>query len=126
MSNPTDKSALEAALAVAKDAKKGTVILKFNLKKAGDSRTLHSDGAWFGFDPAGRVRLSFFRDSRPLPNNFTMVADGAGNIVMDIPETPVQVVDREIEFEITLMPDVALQFYEGLGDNLKNMGKLSK
>jgi hypothetical protein len=86
-------------------------------------RVVHANGVWYGGDNQGNVHMTFFNERSPIPKMMVINLDGSGHVIGEDEskrETKNGIV-REMEVDIVLSLQVAMELHQTLGENLKSI-----
>ena len=106
-------------------APKGSPAAKFQLPvhfiKSTSFRVVHANGVWYGGDNQGNIHMTFFNERSPIPRTMVVNLDERGAVIgEDITKRDSkQGIVREMEVDVVLSLQVALEFYQSLGENIK-------
>jgi hypothetical protein len=106
-------------------AAKGTPIARFQLPvhfiKSTSFRVIHANGVWYGGDNQRNLHLTFFNERNPLPKMMVVNLDENGAVLGEdeSKRESKQGIVREMEVDIVLSLQVAMDLYKTLGENLK-------
>lgn len=113
-------------------AAKVTPITKFQLPvhfiKSTHFRVVHANGAWYGGDNQGNLHVTFFNERAPIPKMMVVNLDERGAVAGEDEskrETKRGIV-REMEVDIVLSLQVAMELHQTLGENLKSIHEALK
>lgn len=111
---------------------KGQPIVKQQLQvhfvKGTCFRVVHANGVWYGGDNQGNLHLTFFNERSPLPKMVIVNLDERGMVVgEDVSKRDSkQGIVREMEVDIVLSLQVAVDLYQSLGENIKAIQAIAK
>ncbi|MGH7971788.1 MAG: hypothetical protein ACREIC_24000 [Limisphaerales bacterium] len=99
--------------------------LVFHFIKSTQFRVVYANGAWFGGDAQHNIHLTFYNERSPIPKKYVVNLDSSGVIVSE-DESQREVKEgliRELEIDVVLSIDSAIQFHQMLGMNLESLRK---
>ena len=102
--------------------------LPIHFEKSSQFRVIHASGVWFGGDAQQNLHLTFFNERSPIPKRIVLNINQEGIIVAEDEsqrDSKVGVV-REMEVDVILSMQAALELHKALGDNLKVLGETIK
>ena len=96
--------------------------MEINFLKGTQVRVVHADGVWFGGDTHGEFHLTFFNERTPIPQKVIVKINEQGQAVEDEQKRVTKKgLVREMEVDVVLSFQAALQLREALDANIKNM-----
>jgi hypothetical protein len=93
--------------------------------KSSQFRVVHATGVWYGGDSQQNLHLTFFNERTPIPKKVILILNQQGLIVSEdeSQREAKQGVVREMEVDIVLSVQAALDLHKTLGDNLRAIGQ---
>jgi hypothetical protein len=104
--------------------------IEFHYQKSPLYRSIHCDGFYGGTTPRGYVAVSFFNERGPIPRqavrrviskNDTQITAGEEQVLESL-----RGIVRHVESTVFMDLNTARDFYEWLGESLKNLEEISK
>jgi hypothetical protein len=95
--------------------------LPIHFIKSSQFRVIHASGAWYGGDTQQNLHITFFNERNPIPKKVVLNVNGKGMVLnedMTKRESKEGVV-REMEVDVILSLQAAIEFHKTLGENLK-------
>lgn len=122
MSDTTQKNPSEAKAATARFQ------LPVHFIKSGNFRVIHANGAWYGGDNQGNIHMTFFNERSPIPKMMVVNLNEQGIVVGEdeSKRESKQGIVREMEVDIVMSFQVAMNLYQTLGENLKAIQEINK
>ena len=89
--------------------------------KSSQFRVVHASGVWYGGDAQQNLHLTFFNERNPIPKKLVLLLNDQGMIVGDDPSEreAKEGIVREMEVDVILSFQAAVELHKTLGDNLK-------
>lgn len=98
--------------------------LPIHFIKSSSFRVVHASGVWYGGDSQQNLHLTFFNERNPIPKMIVLNLNEKGFITSEDEskrESKTGIV-REMEVDVILSYQAALEFHRTLGENLKALG----
>jgi hypothetical protein len=116
MSDATPKSA-QAGQSVPE----AQIQLPIHFVKSTQFRVIHANGVWFGGDTQQNLHLTFFNERNPIPKKLVLNVNSKGNILGEdmTKRDSKEGLVREMEIDVVLSLQAAMDFHKSLGENLK-------
>jgi hypothetical protein len=100
--------------------------LPIHFIKSTQFRVIHANGVWFGGDMQQNLHLTFFNERNPIPRKLVLNVNSKGIILgEDITKRDTKEgVVREMEIDVVLSLQAAMELHKSLGENLKAFQKM--
>ena len=99
--------------------------LRFDLIKSNFFRVIHSDGAWGGITPQGKIHMAFYNERPAIPKQVTHEVTAEGNLGAEIADERIarDAIVREVEVEVIMDLETAKRLREWLDDKIQRLGQ---
>jgi hypothetical protein len=100
--------------------------LPIHFIKSTQFRVIHANGVWFGGDMQQNLHLTFFNERNPIPRKLVLNVNSKGIILGEdiIKRDTKEGVVREMEIDVVLSLQAAMELHKSLGENLKAFQKM--
>ena len=100
--------------------------LPIHFIKSTQFRVIHANGVWFGGDMQQNLHLTFFNERNPIPRKLILNVNSKGIILGEdiIKRDTKEGVVREMEIDVVLSLQAAMELHKSLGENLKAFQKM--
>ena len=107
--------------AAPKDTSAARFKLPIHFVKSTCFRVIHANGVWYGGDNQGNLHMTFFNERNPIPKTMVVNLDERGAVISEdlSKRDSKQGIVREVEVDIVLSMQVAIELYQTLGENIK-------
>lgn len=102
--------------------------LEIHFLKSDYFRVIHASGVWYGGDAQKNLHLTFFNERNPIPKKIVINLNDQGHVMGEDEsqrDTKVGVI-REMEVDVILSFQAAVEFHRTLGENLQAIEKATK
>ena len=95
--------------------------LDVNFIKSSQFRVIHASGVWYGGDAQKNLHLTFFNERSAIPRKIVLNLNEKGEIVGEdaSQRDSKEGIIREMEVDVILSFQAAMELYNSLGENLK-------
>jgi len=102
--------------------------VSFHLSKSNNFRVVYADGVVGGLSPKGMIRMAFFNERAPFPQEMVheiILEQGAPKLGAEVAEKRVvkSGIFREIEVDVVMQLDTAEKFHLWLGKHIEELKK---
>ncbi len=89
--------------------------------KSSQFRVIHASGVWYGGDSQQNLHLTFFNERGPIPKKLVLNLNEQGIVVSEdtAQRESKEGIVRELEVDVILSLQAALELYKTLGENIK-------
>jgi hypothetical protein len=96
--------------------------------KSSHFRVVYASGVWYGGDSQQNLHLTFFNERPPIPKKLVFNLSEQGMIVSEdaAQRESKEGIVREIEIDVVLSVQAAVEFHKTLGENLKAIQSIHK